>query len=281
MSISKPARNYLLARLSSIFVLVVLAVLFALMIAMLPSFSGDFHDFYSAGQLMLQGKSPYSWPRYYSPIWVAGSVAPLTVLPEHLAYTVFTLASLVAITLTVWRLTQGKSQVMALATMALLWVLQILGSNIDWVILAAMVVPSPLGVWLALSKPQLGWILAAVLLLTMPRRKAIGTAMALVAGLGLSYLIGMRVPDLDTVRLWNMAPWPWGLLAGIPMGIIALVKRDRALAVGSSLLVSPYWQYPSFVAAWPVTLRARLAWLLWMVVMILKFIEKVEAVLGQ
>ncbi len=69
----------------------VLAVLLVLIIVLLPSFNGDFHDFYMAGQLLLRGDSPYIWPRYYSPIWVAASVAPLTVLPERFAYTVFTL----------------------------------------------------------------------------------------------------------------------------------------------------------------------------------------------
>ncbi len=181
--------------------------------------------------------------------------------------------------MSVWRITQGKHRLLALVTLSLLWLVQILWGNIDWVVLAALVVPAPLGVWLALSKPQLGWILAAIMLLAMPRRHAAGTVAALAAGLGISYLLGMRAPDLATMRLWNSAPWPWGMIAGIPLVIMALLKRDRDLALGASLLVSPYWQFPSFVAAWPVAVRSRLWWLLWLAAMLLQFIGQIVALL--
>jgi hypothetical protein len=132
---------------------------------------------------------------------------------------------------------------------------------------------------LALSKPQLGCVLAIILLLTMPRRRAVVSIMALVAGLELSYLAGMRAPDLETVRMWNVAPWPWGLLAGIPLVLWSFAKRDRELALGSALLVSPYWQHPSFIAAWPTTLRSRLLWLLWIIAAVLMLVERVGAIL--
>lgn len=256
------------------------AALVIVMVSFLPSFSGDFHDFYMAGHLLVTGHSPYEWPRYYSPVWVAVGFAPLALLPERAAYAAYTLISLGGLTVSVWRLTRGQSRALVLLTLGLLWLVQILAGNIDWLLPTALVVPSLAGIWLALAKPQLGWLLVAVLLLRMPRRKAAVSVGAVAVGLGLSYLLGWNVPDLESVRLWNIAPWPWGLLVGGPLAIWSLVRRDRELALGVSLLISPYWQRPSLIAAWPASMRARWLWLAWIALMALVLIENLSLIVG-
>lgn len=258
---------------------ILLTALLAIMTVWLPSFSADFHDFYMAGQLLGRGESPYGWARFYSPIWVAAGFVPLTLLPERLAYAVHTLVSLAVIAWSVHRLTSGKRRSLALVTTMLLWLIQILWGNFDWVALGALAAPAPMGVWLALSKPQLGWILAAILLLAMPRRQMAGVLVAVTAGLALSYALGMRTPALEEVWEWNIAPWPWGLLAGVPLAAWSLAKRDRALALSAALLVSPYWQRPSFMAGWPSTIRSRWLWAAWFVVAAWMVVDQIRALI--
>ncbi len=227
------------------------------LLSVLPTFAGDFHDLYMASQYLAAGRSPYEWQRYYNPIIVAIAFLPLAILPEALAYRLFTLISLIILTVCALSVRRRLPVAVWVFWLTLLLLLQIVWGTIDYFVWAALLTPTPIGIILAVCKPQTGWLLAVILWRALPPKQRLPVAGLVGLVLAVSFLAGMRAPPLDTVQLWNISPFPWPVPIGIGAAVLAWQRRDRELALGTTLLVTPYFQRPSLIAAAPLALRGR------------------------
>ena len=231
---------------------------------------GDFDTFYRAGAALTHGINPYTVTGFYSPLYVAAAFVPLTILPLTLAYHLY--AGLVFLTygLAFYLLTQR----IGLTILFLLTPFPILtayyGNIESWVLLGAAVNPIA-GIWLVMAKPQMGLIVAALILWRAWREHSIGRALSLGLPIGIVYglslMAGMwQMPgaglwrETPIANSWNISLWPIGLLIGIPAAVLALRYRKVDLALLAGPFVAPYLGNPSsWSGVFPILARKRWA----------------------
>ncbi|NPA31070.1 MAG: hypothetical protein GXO37_03620 [Chloroflexi bacterium] len=113
----------------------------------------DFHLFYQAGQAVLQGASPYAIPDFYPPYLLAMLFAPLTLLPEGLAYGLYvTLQIALLFKVRRWR------AVWPLLSFPVAFALFV--GQVDFLLALLSVLWGPWALPLLLSKPQIAFIVA-------------------------------------------------------------------------------------------------------------------------
>lgn len=239
----------------------VIAAGLALAVALTARNLGDFTIFYTAARAVCAGVNPYTVPGFYSPLWVLCYFIPLSWLPLAIAFRLNALVSLGATGYAFWRITRGdvlKFWLLLAAPFALFtaWY-----GNLEWAPLLAAVVPPLAGFWLAAAKPQMGLILAGVLLFEMVRARrllaASLTLSLLIVLTGLSFALGMRweaMPD----SAWNISAYPWGVPLGIGLAVASAVRVDRLAGLAATPLLSPYLGSPaSWVGVLPLLSRRR------------------------
>jgi len=228
----------------------------------------DFHLFYQAATALRTGQNPYVFDfhdsvySFHNPVFVAVIFVPLSLLPERLAMIVNAGLAAASLWLVFFRLSRSA----ALTCLALLSrpvFMIVLTGNVDWLPLLAGVTTPIIGIWLALVKPQVGFVLAAVLswqVYQRYRRKSIWLFITLGAAFGLSLALGMRWQSMIAIQ-WNLSVFPFSL----PIGLWLIWRlyhdrTDRALALAAAPFLSPYVAIQSWAAAFPWLTRWR--WLL-------------------
>jgi hypothetical protein len=237
----------------------------------------DFPTFYHAGQLISELRSPYEETGFHNPLWVALLLAPLSIFPEQIAHRVFIVISIMSYLFVFLRLGGRNRSVLIFAfASAMVWY-SILYGTLDFLVLLALFVPAELGIWLALSKPQIGLVLAALLFWKIYERRGAKVALIQLALVGMavlaSFLSGMQLTNVNMAA--NSALWPFALLVGIPLVIRALVRRDEALALVAATLSAPYISFGSWSATlpaatrrpWVMPLLAIASWIVWVYVL--------------
>ena len=243
--------------------LAVLAVIVSGCAALLAFQDNDFWVFYNAGLAARSGISPYTVHGFYNPISTLLYFGPISWLPEPTAFRLTIFISTLIYCAAFYRFSQRKVINVVLGLLSPLFLYNVFYTNVEWMsVLAAMVNPLA-GFLLAMTKPQVGGVLAAVLLIVIFKRyglkialfMGIVQALILVGSFALGLSWGIAVP------VWgNYSLFPWGLLLGIPLAIFALCKRDYAAALAASPFFSPYVAIQSWVAILPIILRRR--WLI-------------------
>lgn len=182
----------------------------------------------------------YANPRFFNPPWVV-FLLPHAWLPERWGNAVNLCLNVTALALVISRY-KGGWQAYVLTFTSPLFLDLLRTNNIDWIPLAALLLPPAWGLPLLLVKPQ---VFGGIALIWWKRSKyrvyfivptlAIGIASYLVFG-GRSLDMGLH---MDT-QGWNFAPWP----LGIPLGLFLLFKafksEDETLAAVATPLLVPY-----------------------------------------
>jgi hypothetical protein len=242
-------------------------LLLGLIFPLLPTFAGDFHDFYMAGRMIVEGRSPYEWSRYYNPIWVAFGFAPLALLDEGLAYRVFLIPSILGYIFVMWKCCGGDKVALLISLATPFFVMQLFWGQIDWIVLLGLVVRPEIGLFFALTKPQIGIFLAALLFWQIWQHRgrwyALRVAALVAMALGVSMIAGMHIPDMRQLEAWSTDIFPWGLPVGLFLVWRAFRgKGNAALALAGGPFVSTYVALPSWVAVVPIALKKRSALLI-------------------
>ncbi|HET7582877.1 MAG TPA: glycosyltransferase 87 family protein [Candidatus Limnocylindria bacterium] len=235
-------------------------------------------DCQAAAQRELIGEEP-SFVRgalpYNSPPWLAALLVPLGLLPLHLAFGIFTVASLALLAAVTWRVAPGGGPARAIATLLLLtsWP-TVMGairgqSTIAVVALLGLSVSgSGLALGLSAAKPTLGPIWAVWLLATrrwgeLVVALAVLVALVLLAALVVApravldypaHLLGVAAPDALGVHPEEMVNWrgavarlgtgPWLLVIGTVATLVALAVTwaagaGRQLAAAAAFIATP------------------------------------------
>lgn len=223
-----------------------LIVIVSIVIALIVPSSCDFIAFYDASQALLSGGNPYDVASYYSPISVAVLYMPLAVLPYDLAMRV-NMALMVAVYLfVVAHVFAGRLPLLIMATPFTILIARY--GNLESLVMLGALLPATVGAWFVTLKPQLGLVAAAIMLYN---GKHIKTGLAIVAMYAVSVALGMG-SHTPVDAWWNISPFPYGLIIGLPLLYLAWRKRDALTAIGASVFVTPYMSFITFVAAVPL-----------------------------
>lgn len=226
----------------------------ALFFALLAPAQIDFQFFYNAGYHLLHGSSPYLEPGYFNPVWVAVFFAPLALFPFEAAWRIHAFLSIFIYSIAFFRLVRNRKSAWLYAALAPFFiVITSVYGNMEYMVLLGITLPAPIGIFLVLSKPQMGLGVAMVMLLVewnRSHRSAVTIGMFVILAELLSVLMGMGGYQRVNQTL-NMA-LPSGFLIGVPLLLLALWRRNRLTAMAATMTISPYATALSWVAIIPM-----------------------------
>ena len=255
-------------------------VIFAFSLVLPPA--GDFLDaFWPAAHAPLD---PYRVPGYLNPPWIALLLYPLTFLPERLAQAVIAFLNLAVTLLLVVRCGGNRWSVLLALTSAPFLSLLVNG-NMDWLPMAAFLLPAEAGLAVALSKPQVG-MLAGLLWFKRAKRKLLfllpATGLLLLSfvvwGWWVPQMFAQTGPGGRAVGPWNVSPFPWMIPVGLALLYFAWKREDELLAVAATLCLVPYFAIYSLTAFFAMFAarsprHAVIAWVvLWIFFFVLRWI---------
>lgn len=256
------------------FALMVVIGVSALIAVSIPDYAIDFTCFYQAGSAIASLQSPYNVECYYSPAWVAILFSPLSVFTREIAYRIYAAILFGSYIFIIFRISKQDLLVSIIACFSPFVFMTMQYGNIDWLVLLGLISPKFLGIWLILTKPQMGFTLAIVWAWIIYKEKGVRslfvTFTPVTLGLLISLLLGMRLPNPEILSTWSADIWPIGLILGIPALVIAIRKKDEFLALATAPFLTPYIGPMSWAAILPITMQRRvfitvavvLSWLL-------------------
>ena len=215
--------------------------------------AGDFLDaFWPAAHIPFD---PYGVPAFLNPPWVALLLYPLTFLSERVAQAIIAFSNL-GITLLLVARYGGTRWSYILTVTSSPFLSLLFNGNIDFLPMAAFLVPTNLGLALMLSKPQVG-IMTGLIWFKQARHRVIFLIPA-VTLLLISFTIwGWWVPDMlrqsiyadgRSVGPWNISPFPWLVPIGFFLLYYAWKLEDELIAVAATLCLVPYFAAYSLTA---------------------------------
>lgn len=206
----------------------------------------DFRDyFYPALVEMARGRSPYTVQGLYTPPWGLLPLVPLGWLPYPAAKALFLGLCFVGIVYVPIRL-RFPWWAFALYLLSPPVLYCLIFGNLDWVpLLALFVSPFPVGVLLAMVKPQVG---IGILLFWLVTHEQRDYALAwLILACILSLLVypacfdqWLVVGERALASGINIRLWPVGLLLGIPLVGLGIRLKKPLMALAAGPFLSPY-----------------------------------------
>jgi hypothetical protein len=128
--------------------------------------------------------------------------------------------------------------------------------NLDWLVIAALLVSPVPAFFLALLKPQIGLGIALLAWLRVwQTNKPLAVLLIAIEVMiyGASYALGMRWEF--ALANFNRSVFPFGVIIGLPLIVIGLRQRDAVIALAAMPFLSPYVGAQSWVAALPLLAR--------------------------
>lgn len=223
-----------------------------------PHAISDFEVLYAGARAWRAGGSPYI-PGFYSPIWLAVLLAPLTVLRLEAAYLIAVISMIAGYGLALWNVAR-RWDLIAIALACPLAILSWALGNVDTWVVAGAFLPPAIGIWLVMLKPQMGSIVALLFVWRAWRRNGWKSAAALgapvAAALGLSVAAGMRWAGAPALA-WSADAWPGGFMIGLPLAVLALQRGSIVEALAAGPLCAPYLAPMGWIAILPACLHDR------------------------
>ena len=212
----------------------------------LASFGVDWREtYYPAVTLLLQGENPYQVPTLYNPVWSLLPLIPFAMAGEGVGEAALFFTAFGVYAWAARRLGGGPAGIIFFMASPLIFYNLMLG-NIDWLVVLGFVIPPPIGLFLLVLKPQIGFAPALFWAWQIYRRDGVAGVVRAFAPVGISMLVAVAVfgnwvsgrdDNLLNVE-WNMSVFPYL----IPVGLFLIYKsRDKInQAVSASPLFSPY-----------------------------------------
>ncbi|HKZ55814.1 MAG TPA: hypothetical protein VJ123_10060 [Anaerolineales bacterium] len=207
-------------------------------------------NFLPAGRAVLEGRSPYSVSGFYSPIWLTPPLALLSVLPERVAWGVFSSLSVFAYLAALRRLGATLTEVWLFFFSPFVFYSLWYGNIDAYVLLGATLSPA-WGVWLVMLKPQMALGILLYWAYTGARRD-LRSLPRIFGPVVIVLLVSKFVGLWPSVALqdvpWNLTPWPWGLIVALPLLYLAVRRHNGKLALAAGPYFSPYVAVQSWMA---------------------------------
>ncbi len=206
--------------------------------------------FAPAIRVWLAGGNPYSVPGFYSPVWVLVLLAPLAYLP-----TVWGQVAVMGLGFVAFGACLIKTHTSRLNTFLFMAsspaMFAIVVGNIDWLPMLALWAPAPVGIFIALLKPQTGMGLAAYWAVEIWRREGIKGLITQAAPPVVLVAAPIAVYGLPDYSALTNAPWnislafPFLAPLGVGLVVYALRRHNPIWTMPASLTLTPYLSYGS------------------------------------
>lgn len=208
------------------------------------------HVFYPAGKAILGGVNPYDTPGFFSPPWIIPILALFALPPMQIAWSVYSLCSLVGHGLAFKNLGASPGEINPLILSA--WVVSGLShGNVDWLVLLGATFPPIIGIWLVTIKPQIGAVLVVLWAYRAYRSNGSLSLIWLlspIVGIGLlAYSFGYYQPFQIESLVWNTSLYPWLIPVGVFFAVLAFNKNSDHWALASAPMLSPYVAFYSWI----------------------------------
>lgn len=210
-------------------------------------------DWYGTFRPAVLSGHPYDYPNFFSPPWVIFLLYPFALLPPGVDMIAIILTSLVIWVSVMHRLGGRWLSIFLLLLTPQLWWSFIYG-NIDFFIPLGFLLPTPIGLFFFLSKPQVGFGIALYRIIESYQQggmKKLITTIAPILLVSALFCIpfGFWLPELFDVteRIWNISLFPYLVGVGLILFIQAIKVHKPGLALASSPFLSPYvasWSLP-------------------------------------
>ena len=206
--------------------------------------STDWKNFILAIQAFMLGENPYHVQHFWNPTWALFPLIPFELFPfgRELLFVV----SLVSLAFVAKKL--GAKPIGMIAFLlsplvfdALLW------GNIEWLTLLGLVMNPLYGIWLLALKPQMTFILIAFILIMNWRKSGLKSTLKIIALPILALLISFALYgfwvikwfDYSQVTDVNVSFFPYSIILGIILTILAFRRNDLRYALSASLMFFP------------------------------------------
>ena len=216
----------------------------------------DWDVFREACLALLRGQNPYSVGQgqmlFFNPVWTLVPLIPLAVLPPITGLLLNASASFTSLLLISRRLRLKSIDYFWIAICPMHLQSCIYG-NIEWLPLLGLLFPPPVAMIFFAMKPQATIGLIVLLMLEEWRK---GGLKALVLTLLPTFILAALsvllyglppVPNPDNPGLRSL--FPYSLIIGIPVFLLALKQRDRQKAMFVGPFVAPYVTFHGYLPA--------------------------------
>jgi hypothetical protein len=207
--------------------------------------------FQPASRALLEGRSPYTVPGFYSPPWTLIPLIPLSLLSAGLSTSILFVANLAGWMYISRRIGVNRWLFIPFFFMSGAIANAVYG-NLDGLIAVGLILPPWVGIPILMIKPQVGipvtafWIGVILFDRADIRSKATRLVKAL---LPFAVLLGISIAlygnwfmhSQDVIgKVWNTSPWPRTILLGIWLIWQGIRSRDIRFAVTAIPFLSPY-----------------------------------------
>lgn len=216
----------------------------------------DWDVFRSACFALLAGQNPYHVGQgqmlFFNPPWILFPILPLALLPPLVGLLCNALVS-IAVLLFVARRLELTLWGFFWITISPMHLQSMIYGNVEWIPLAGLLFPAPLAMLFFATKPQATIGLILVLLLQEWKKNRIRGVFVALAPTVLFFLVSWV--------LWGLPPlpgpdnpgqrslFPFSLLIGIPVFILALRTQKQRIAAFVGPFVSPYVTFHGYLPA--------------------------------
>ncbi|MCL4559482.1 MAG: hypothetical protein M1281_02565 [Chloroflexi bacterium] len=204
------------------------------------------HSFRPAALRLLSGVSPYGPTNYFNAPWLLLPLLPLSILPSHIGFTLFTILGIAVISYLAFRF-GARPWTLGILLLSYPVTKCLYRGQIDWVSLSGVLLPAQYGLFLVLAKPQIGIGVAIFWLADAYRSGGIRRVTSTFIPVVLAYLISIPI-----FGLWFLLPggiennpenislWPISLFLGLIFLILAIRRTSIRSSIISSPFLSPY-----------------------------------------
>ncbi len=260
----KLTRNEIIVLVVAALVLITAVVLLAPLLTFSDDAAVDWLNAQRPATLaVLHGQSPYSINEinetnayFFNPPWTVVPLLPIAILPPEISYAVFILAAVASYLYAAYKMGMSRWMIV-LFILSPPVLMGLANANIDWLVVLGFVLPRQIGLFFISMKPQMSLMVGVYWLYIAytdggPKEvlRVFGPFIAVTL---LSFLIFGPWPlfslEVRTADAANASLWP----VSIPFGLVALAaaikERKQEWAMVSSVLLTPYLVFHSYVGA--------------------------------
>lgn len=258
MNINRPLPKFVLPVVATILLIGLFAALVVLYTTLFPY--NDFFNFIRPNILLFwQGQDPYLGPGPYNPPWLYVLLGPLLAVPIPMGAAILTMLNFLSLT---WVLYRNKASlpVFVLILFSPVTLSLVMTANVDGMLLLGALLPPQWGLFLVLSKPQLGLGIALYWAWEAFREGGIRRLIKVVAPVTVAFLLSFAIYGIYILRGMSLlsAGWnvngplfPYLLVPALILLLAALRHSQISLSYGVGPLISPYATPNSYVGLIP------------------------------
>jgi uncharacterized membrane protein len=210
----------------------------------------DWDSYRSAVFAMLHGQT--NPPGMYNPPWIYIPLIPLALLPPALGNAIIAILCYLIYYFVARKLGADFLTTLIFLSMPQIFFLSHNGS-IDWIIPLGFILPTWLGLFIILAKPQIGLAVAIFWGIASLRENGFWKTIKTFAPVTIAYALFILIyrPEWGNLmgKSWDASIWPFGIPIGLALLAQAIIKRDQHLSILASPFLAPYIGFYSWPAA--------------------------------